>query len=254
MFQHSMVYFFHHYELPAIIQQAHVQHFLNRNGPGSVPGRGVPPNQANHVPPANEGSGGAESQTGTAPADNLPNGRVTAPVETEGQNILHNHIDQGLLNEIFEDVDDVQVDGYNIDQQLLMNLEDEILEIQNTHGQTVAESNRHSDTANTQVAETSDQVVPGPSLESTSTSENNSANSGAVNDCTSHSDTNNVSVSCLSEELSTDCPSQSKQSKDLASDSQCSDLQCESAIADTSGCVRFRGTSDPAKNTDGTEV
>ncbi|XP_072379686.1 membralin isoform X2 [Diabrotica undecimpunctata] len=31
--QHSMVYFFHHYELPVILQQAHFQQFLMRNSP-----------------------------------------------------------------------------------------------------------------------------------------------------------------------------------------------------------------------------
>lgn len=31
--QHSMVYFFHHYELPAILQQAHIQQFLLRTNP-----------------------------------------------------------------------------------------------------------------------------------------------------------------------------------------------------------------------------
>ena len=30
-FQHSMIYFFHHYELPAIIQQAQIQDLLMRN-------------------------------------------------------------------------------------------------------------------------------------------------------------------------------------------------------------------------------
>lgn len=30
-FQHSMLYFFHHYELPVILQQAQLQHLLFRN-------------------------------------------------------------------------------------------------------------------------------------------------------------------------------------------------------------------------------
>ena len=30
-FQHSMIYFFHHYELPAILQQARIQHMINQN-------------------------------------------------------------------------------------------------------------------------------------------------------------------------------------------------------------------------------
>ena len=30
-FQHSMIYFFHHYELPVILQQAQIQDILMRN-------------------------------------------------------------------------------------------------------------------------------------------------------------------------------------------------------------------------------
>ncbi|PIK44690.1 putative membralin [Apostichopus japonicus] len=39
--QHSMVYFFHHYELPAILQQAHLQVLLQRNQHGGLQGHGV---------------------------------------------------------------------------------------------------------------------------------------------------------------------------------------------------------------------
>lgn len=45
--QHSMVYFFHHYELPVILQQAQLQNLLFRNTLPGIPGpnfrRGAPP-------------------------------------------------------------------------------------------------------------------------------------------------------------------------------------------------------------------
>ncbi|WAR23610.1 MBRL-like protein [Mya arenaria] len=53
--QHSMVYFFHHYELPAILQQARVQQIINRN---SGFGQG-----ANTTTPS---PGGQTTTTGTA--------------------------------------------------------------------------------------------------------------------------------------------------------------------------------------------
>jgi hypothetical protein len=43
--QHSMVYFFHHYELPLILQQAQLQHILLRNA-GNLGGAEAP-----HPPP-----------------------------------------------------------------------------------------------------------------------------------------------------------------------------------------------------------
>jgi hypothetical protein len=39
--QHSMVYFFHHYELPLILQQAQLQHILLRNA-GNLGGAEAP--------------------------------------------------------------------------------------------------------------------------------------------------------------------------------------------------------------------
>ena len=37
VFQHSMIYFFHHYELPVILQQAQIQELLMRNQEGGGP-------------------------------------------------------------------------------------------------------------------------------------------------------------------------------------------------------------------------
>ena len=37
VFQHSMIYFFHHYELPVILQQAQIQDILMRNQEGGGP-------------------------------------------------------------------------------------------------------------------------------------------------------------------------------------------------------------------------
>jgi len=248
--QHSMVYFFHHYELPAILQQARVQQLLNRNGTGNVPGMGVPHTPANHVPPTNAGTAGTETQAGTTPQPaNLPNGHIDIDTHAgdQQQHILHNHIDQGLLNEIFEGVDDVQVDGFNIDQQLLMNLEEEIQEIQNTHSEAVANSGYHPDSNVDEPVEQNNGVVI-PTAES-----NISANTGVSHECASVSDTNNHPVTCeaKSETL--------KHSGDLAKSPEHASIASTSAIGEnsSSGCVRYRGHSDNTdseKNADGTEV
>lgn len=68
--QHSMLYFFHHYELPLILQQAHLQHILMRNPPG----HGTATIGVNTVP-------GSVATTGTS--TNTTSSTVTT---TQGQN------------------------------------------------------------------------------------------------------------------------------------------------------------------------
>lgn len=141
-----MVYFFHHYELPAILQQARVQQLLNRNGntnitvtAGQIRGN---PNAGNNAQQTTTENGGNTNSV-TSQQTNTANGHIVtadSDLDDTDHNILHNNVDQGLLNEIFEGVEDVHVDGFNIDQQLLHHLEEEIQELQFSHNQTVSNS------------------------------------------------------------------------------------------------------------------
>ncbi|XP_033737845.1 membralin-like [Pecten maximus] len=63
--QHSMIYFFHHYELPAILQQARIQQIVNQNQ-----------QQNNPDPAPNAGQTGEQA---------TPNGQVPAPNVDVGQ-------------------------------------------------------------------------------------------------------------------------------------------------------------------------
>ena len=56
-----MLYFFHHYELPLILQQAHLQHILARNPPG----HGTPTINVNTVP-SSGGAAGAGTPAASA--------------------------------------------------------------------------------------------------------------------------------------------------------------------------------------------
>jgi len=143
-----MVYFFHHYELPAILQQARVQQLIARSGSGASNAEtnngADSPAQGDATPPHdtddNTPQGG---QPGGLGQGHVANGRIVTEVNNamvENGNLLQNHIDQGLLNEIFEGVDDVRVNGLNIDQQLLHNLEEEIQVIQMNHNRAVQDS------------------------------------------------------------------------------------------------------------------
>ncbi|XP_053395046.1 membralin-like isoform X1 [Mercenaria mercenaria] len=142
--QHSMVYFFHHYELPAILQQARVQQLLNRNGNANITVTAgqyrSTPNTGNNAQQTTTENGGNENTTNPQ-QPNIANGHIITDANDgdDGvRHILQNNVDQGLLNEIFEGVEDVQVGGFNIDQQLLQNLEEEIQELQFSHNQTVS--------------------------------------------------------------------------------------------------------------------
>lgn len=231
-----MVYFFHHYELPAVLQQAQVQRLLNRNG--RIPGRGVSQNSANQE----TASTGGESQESVTVdgTDQTRNTHTEHRDEHENENILQNHIDQGLLNEIFEGVDDIQIGGFNIDQELLTNIEEEIQVIQNSHNRTVSSSVRQQDsdppvTADSNANSSHQQENPD------STGAEISATLPATCDCDSVNSTDGATVLSTSETQSGSCdtPSQSKQSENSASSN-------ESAIdrdIPVDG-VRYRGNSN----------
>ncbi|KAH3696971.1 membralin-like isoform X2 [Dreissena polymorpha] len=137
--QHSMVYFFHHYELPAILQQAQIQQLLNRNRSRGGAGNQNPANQNAANPDTGSPDATAADSDPIMNGGPLLNGHIATEIlnPVENGHILQNNVDQELLNEIFDGVDDVQVEGFNIDQQLLHNLEEEIQEIQNHHNQAV---------------------------------------------------------------------------------------------------------------------
>lgn len=145
--QHSMVYFFHHYELPAILQQARVQQLLNRHGNANITvtaGRIQNGTTASNNPGQTGTENGTNTETTEGPAiianGHLPNNDDD---DDDDHHILQNHVDQGLLNEIFEGVEDVRVGGYNIDQQLLQNIEEEIQELQFQHNQALNDDDEH---------------------------------------------------------------------------------------------------------------
>lgn len=63
MFQHSMLYFFHHYELPVILQQAHIQNLIQQQqqrpaAPATPPPENNLPHGAplSHLSPPPEGA------------------------------------------------------------------------------------------------------------------------------------------------------------------------------------------------------
>lgn len=79
--QHSMIYFFHHYELPVIIQQAQLQQIILQTRPdGQIP----PQNQAR--PPQQQQR--AQPGAGTGPANGQP-GAAGAAAAAAGQAPLH---------------------------------------------------------------------------------------------------------------------------------------------------------------------
>lgn len=71
--QHSMVYFFHHYELPAILQQAHLQVLLQRNQHGGLQGQRINVNVRN----ANQQDQGRQQPNGVPNEDSQ---NATQPV------------------------------------------------------------------------------------------------------------------------------------------------------------------------------
>ncbi|XP_060551258.1 membralin-like isoform X2 [Ruditapes philippinarum] len=272
--QHSMVYFFHHYELPAILQQARVQQLLNRNGnanitvtSGQIRGTANAGNNAQQTATEN---GGNVNSTNPEQA-NIANGHIVTgdnDLDETDHNILHNNVDHGLLNEIFEGVEDVQVDGFNIDQQLLHHLEEEIQELQFSHNQAV--SNRENlDSPSTSQGETlidSNRTTNSRGELGTNFthSENNvlnqSENSAPVSadlpstDCDTSASAGSACSQLETVTQSKYCDTQSD-SKSVNSDTGTSDaVSSQSAIGDenqslnTGANLRFRGNTGNAIN------
>lgn len=86
-FQHSMVYFFHHYELPAILQQARIQHLLthqaganqaandNQRDTGNDEPQDVPTNQQDPNTPQNTNADTNQQDSNHSQSDvQVPNG------------------------------------------------------------------------------------------------------------------------------------------------------------------------------------
>ncbi|XP_072027387.1 membralin-like [Amphiura filiformis] len=101
--QHSMIYFFHHYELPAILQQARLQLLLQRNQHGGIHAGGLNVNinldeNLPEVPAADEplqaggqgAEGGAAAVGRTAADGSLPGGRGQQNVANANLSALNN--------------------------------------------------------------------------------------------------------------------------------------------------------------------
>ncbi|XP_071951941.1 membralin-like [Antedon mediterranea] len=76
--QHSMVYFFHHYELPAILQQARVQLLLQRNQHGGL-SLNINRNNDNNQPNVNPAEGQDANQNQMDANQNNPAAPAAAP-------------------------------------------------------------------------------------------------------------------------------------------------------------------------------
>ena len=103
LFQHSMVYFFHHYELPAILQQARIQHLLAHGG-------GVR-NQAS-ASTANQNASTQNQATDATPTVNTP-----ANQETVTEVIQNGQIPNQNQNSVQVNADSVLAEGDLIDLQ-----------------------------------------------------------------------------------------------------------------------------------------
>lgn len=199
IFQHSMVYFFHHYELPAILQQARVQQLLSRNGNTNITVT-AGQLQTNQNTGNNADRGAAENGDNAATTQNqtnMANGHIATGIDDENDDddhhILQNHVDQDLLNEIFEGVEDVRVGGFNIDQQLLHHIEEEIQELQFSHNQTLVNDDV-PDLPSEPLVNDGSSVGPSTSAESVNSNRNNS-HTGGLNTNSSPSEMSNMSQS-----------------------------------------------------------
>lgn len=194
-----MVYFFHHYELPAILQQERVQHLLSRNGNANVTVTAgqLQTNQNTGNNADGDATENGENAATTQNQTNMANGHIATDIDDDGgdddHHILQNHVDQDLLNEIFEGVEDVRVGGFNIDQQLLHHIEEEIQELQFSHNQTLVNDDV-SDLPSQPLINDGSSVVPSTSAESVYSNRDNSDTSG-LNTKSSPSDRSNVSQS-----------------------------------------------------------
>lgn len=122
--QHSMVYFFHHYELPAILQQARIQHLLAHGG-----GAGNQASNASNV------TTNQNAATQNAAASNTPPGNSTANQNSQTEVIQNGQIpnqtqstievdgDSVLTEEDFIDLSNLQTTDTNEGQQVLGDIE-----------------------------------------------------------------------------------------------------------------------------------
>lgn len=214
-----MVYFFHHYELPAILQQARVQQLLTRNGNTNIT---VTAGQVRNTANQTTGNGTEQGTNGGNLAEpqqvNMANGHIATEVsdEDDGHHILQDNMDQGLLNEIFEGVEDVRIGGFNIDQQLLHHIEEEIQELQFSHNQTVSNTENLTE----------------PSIrEETSTDLNSSANSSQ------QSDLNPAGI----ESSSTSMLNQSVNINSVSADT--ASLDCDTASSADGACMQINSVT-----------
>ncbi|KAL4236458.1 hypothetical protein ACF0H5_004844 [Mactra antiquata] len=274
--QHSMVYFFHHYELPAILQQARVQRLINHNMNNAnnvtvnATGNMVVTSGDNENPAANaENDTNNEGQPTTT-----VNGQIITDAHDAGntRQIIQNHVDQGLLNEIFEGVDDVRVDGYNIDQRLLNHIEEEIQELQFTHNPSaqvaadVADGGGSSDnnviSDNNSETEATASNINNTSIDSSQLQSElpGTSQSGASMSSVPASDCcdNKIDTKCdnVSNSKTSSCEDNSLNGEN--SDTSRTVVDSQSAIGSSETGVRYRGTMNGAESNiqdnSGTEV
>ena len=275
-----MVYFFHHYELPAILQQARVQQLLAQNGTANMHS-----NTTNDVPTDQDAQEGVTPETaveGNYTGLNsvnqdrdqpLLNGNInTDEVHGVNHHILENHVDAGILNELLEGVEDVRVGGFNIDQQLLNNLEEEIEELQFTNNAVlqaeqdleVSEQFRHEDVSVEQSEDTGVDLQHSDLSNSHAVQSSDNSNSNkALSDCVPSSgcDQENISEQALAQSMP-GCDSSvghlSQSNKDILGDpSDYYDLErlrSHGAISESSSLDDCRGSQAHDSDDKGTEV
>lgn len=119
-----MVYFFHHYELPAILQQARIQHLLAHGGGAgnqASDASNVTTNQnaatqnaaASNTPPGNS-TANQNSQTEVIQNGQIPN-QTQSTIEVDGDSVL--------TEEDFIDLSNLQTTDTNEGQQVLGDIE-----------------------------------------------------------------------------------------------------------------------------------
>ncbi|XP_052776450.1 membralin-like isoform X2 [Mya arenaria] len=261
--QHSMVYFFHHYELPAILQQARVQQIINRNsgfGQGANTTTPSPGGQTTTTGTADpQGANNQNGSPGVGNQNPVANGHIIAEIEenvVQNRNILHNHLDHGILNEIFEGVDDVRVDGFNIDQQLLNNLEEEIQVIQMNHNRTVQNSEELE--SNVSVEESSSNTNSNSYFENGQDQSNLNNSNTNDTDCISSQSQNTDKLEANSVTQSTLCDNGQSETRLQSGTESPEHSNTDGAIGGNEGnstsTVRFRGNTSAHPVTQRTDI
>lgn len=121
--QHSMVYFFHHYELPAILQQARIQHLLAHGGGAGSQASNATANQSAAAGTQNAAASATPADSPAAnqnvPTEIIQNGQI--PNQT--QNTIEVNGESVLSEEDFIDLSNLQRDTNNEGQQVLGDIE-----------------------------------------------------------------------------------------------------------------------------------